>query len=327
KHITDKQVCYIINTVIIPILEYRIYNIILSQTTCNKILSSYLSIAKHKSNLATTTPNSTLLNHNIYGIKNIWDIQLQYHISNFLTRLSDTGLLGTSTQIRLQQLQNNLWSTTNILQHPQPQIDGPNKHSTNFKIILLCNYLNIPILTNTNNSQPTTISDPYTPLEKILQHNNFYNSFKHQLRIKQILFLEQLTSADNYTLLDWTYISPRLNYLSKGRKPKWFTTLEIIILDYTSTRVISNQFWPLSNNSLAYTTGHYSIRAKPWLITYLLPSTTVIVSKAQHLFSEKNTVSITHWTLQPNSDSSNLYPYLNPTCFPCQSCNLNSKKV
>src|SRR5437868_11443803 len=152
KHITDKQVCYIINTVIIPILEYRIHNIILSQTTCNKILSSYLSIAKHKSNLATTTPNSTLLNHNIYGIKNIWDIQLQYHISNFLTRLCDTELLGISTQIRLQQLQNNLWSTMNILQHPQPQIDGPNKNSTNFKIILLFNYLNIPILTNTNNT-------------------------------------------------------------------------------------------------------------------------------------------------------------------------------
>ena len=66
KHITDKQVSYIINIVIIPILEYRIHNIILSQTTCNKILSSYLSVAKHKSNFATTTPNSTLLNYNIY---------------------------------------------------------------------------------------------------------------------------------------------------------------------------------------------------------------------------------------------------------------------
>ena len=122
-----------------------------------------------------------MLNHNIYGIKNIWDIQLQYHISNFLTRLSDTGLLGISTQIRLQQLQNNLWSTTNILQHPQPQIDGPNKNSTNFKIILLFKYLNIPIITNTNNTQPITISDLYTPLEKNFQYDNLYNSFKHQL--------------------------------------------------------------------------------------------------------------------------------------------------
>ena len=115
KYITDKQVSYIINTMIIPILEYYIHNIVLTQTTCNKIVSSYLTVAKHKANLASTTPNSTLLNHNIYRIKNIWDIQLQYHIYNFLIRLSDTGLLGITTQIRLQQLQNNLWSTTSIL--------------------------------------------------------------------------------------------------------------------------------------------------------------------------------------------------------------------
>jgi len=100
--------------------------------------------------------------------------------------------------------------------------------------------LNIPILTHTNNRQPTTISDPYTPLEKILQHNNLYNSFKHQLRTKQILFLEQLTSADNHTLLDWTHISLRLNYLPKSHKPKWFITLETVILENSLTRIISN---------------------------------------------------------------------------------------
>ena len=76
KQITDKQAAYIINTVLLPILEYRIHNIVLSQTTCNKILSKYLTIAKHKAKLPRTTPNSTMLNHNIYGIKNIWDIQL-----------------------------------------------------------------------------------------------------------------------------------------------------------------------------------------------------------------------------------------------------------
>ena len=70
KIITDKQASYIINTVIIPILEYRIHNIVLSQSTCNKILTKYLTVAKHKAKLAKTTPNSTLLNHNIYGIKN-----------------------------------------------------------------------------------------------------------------------------------------------------------------------------------------------------------------------------------------------------------------
>ena len=132
--ITDKQASYIINTVIIPILEYQIHNIVLSQSLCNKILAKYLTVAKHKARLAKSTPNSTMLNHNIYGIKNIWDIQLQHHISNLTSRLNNKELLGTSTHIRLQQLQNNLWSTTNILLHPNSKIDGANKNTTTSKL-------------------------------------------------------------------------------------------------------------------------------------------------------------------------------------------------
>src|SRR5690242_21779958 len=87
KNITDKQATYIINNVIIPIIEYRIHNIVIPKTICNSILSLYLTTAKHKAKLSITTPNSIILNHNIYGIKNIWDIQLQHHISNFLLEL------------------------------------------------------------------------------------------------------------------------------------------------------------------------------------------------------------------------------------------------
>src|SRR5260363_459071 len=77
KNITDKQISYIINMVIIPTIEYRLHNIILPQFTCNKILGKYLTIAKHKAHLSCSTPNSTMLNHNLYNIRNIWDIQLQ----------------------------------------------------------------------------------------------------------------------------------------------------------------------------------------------------------------------------------------------------------
>src|ERR1043165_8126703 len=52
KNITDKQITYIINTVIIPTLEYRIHNIVLPKTICNCILAKYLTVAKHKSHLA-----------------------------------------------------------------------------------------------------------------------------------------------------------------------------------------------------------------------------------------------------------------------------------
>jgi len=84
KKITDKQIIYIINSVIIPTLEYRIHNIILPQTICKGILAKCLTVAKHKSNLSRSIPNSTMLNPYLYNVHNIWDIQLQHHITNFL---------------------------------------------------------------------------------------------------------------------------------------------------------------------------------------------------------------------------------------------------
>ena len=135
KKITDKQAIYIINTVIIPTIEYRLHNIVLQCTICDSILSKYLTVAKHKASLSRSTPNSTMLNPHIYNIRNIWDIQLQHHITSFQNRLNNPDTLGTSTKIRLQQLQNNLWSSINILQHKQPLIDEPNKLTLNFQII------------------------------------------------------------------------------------------------------------------------------------------------------------------------------------------------
>jgi ribonuclease HI/endonuclease/exonuclease/phosphatase family metal-dependent hydrolase len=325
KNITDKQTSYIINNVIIPIFEYRIHNIVLPQYICNKILSKYLTIAKHKAKLSKTTPNSTMLNHNIYGIKNVWDIQLQHHTSNFLNRINNQDLLGTTTHIRLQHLQNNLWSTTNILQHPNPVIDGLNKNTTTFKIILLFKYLNLTITTNSNLSTPHTINSSHTPIEQFLSSDKSYSIFKQQLRSKRILFLEQLTSADNTTLLLWNHISPRLNYLPKGKQPKWFSIIENrITINNTTRQIISDISLP-TINSLSFQTGHYKTKKNTWLITY--SDNNIIIGKARRFNIESNTISITHWLSNIDPNITSLYPTPEIECRPCSGCNLNSNRI
>ena len=325
KMITDKQASYIINTVITPILEYRIHNIVLSQSLCNKILAKYLTVAKHKARLAKSTPNSTMLNHNIYGIKNIWDIQLQHHISNLTSRLNNKELLGTSTHIRLQQLQNNLWSTTNILLHPNPKIDGANKNTTTFKIIQLLKHLELSIHAHSDIMQPYTIDLPYTPLENILQTHTNYPIFKCQLRSKHIIFLEQLTSFDNSVLLTWEHISPRINSLIPGKIPKWFTILENKITTNSITRQLISTLQLPSVNSLSYTTGHFNTKNKPWLITY--KEQTIIMGKARRFNQQTNTISITYWTSEIDETKTTLYPTSNIICYPCTGCSLNSKRI
>ena len=117
------------HTVIIPSIENRLQNIVFSQSYYNKILSQHIGLVKHKAKLSRTIPTSTLLHLQIYNIKNIWDIQLQHHISNFFKWLNNTDLLRVSTQIRVQQLQNNFWSPISILSHSNPVIDKHNKQT------------------------------------------------------------------------------------------------------------------------------------------------------------------------------------------------------
>jgi hypothetical protein len=219
KQITETQARYIINIVIIPTIEYRIQNIVLNQNTCNKILTQHISLVKQKAKLSRTIPTSSLLHPQIYNIKHIWDIQLQHHISNYLKRLNNSSLVGISTRIRLQQLQNNLWSSISILAHPNPIIDGHNKHSTNFKISQLITHINWSISPSLSYKIPFTITEQSTTLESLLSVHPKYITFKKQLRNHKILFLDQLTSFDNLCLLHWKHISPKLNKLPKGRKP------------------------------------------------------------------------------------------------------------
>ena len=99
-------------------------------------------------------------------------------------------------------VQNNLWSTTNILHHPNLLIDRPNKQTTSFKIIQLFSHLGLSVTPNPMYDIPYTVNTGTITLESILSSHSKYLSFKKQLRQHHILFLDQLTTYDNFCLLD-----------------------------------------------------------------------------------------------------------------------------
>src|SRR6185436_4932736 len=95
KCITDTQAQFIINTVIIPTIKYRLHNIVLSQAICKKILAHHIGLVKQKAKLSHTIPTSTLLHPQLYNIHNIWNIQLQHHIFNYIKHFNNAEILGT----------------------------------------------------------------------------------------------------------------------------------------------------------------------------------------------------------------------------------------
>jgi ribonuclease HI len=282
-------------------------------------------LVKQKAKLSRTIPTSTLLHPQIYNVKNIWDIQLQHHITNYIKRLNNLDLLGISSLIRLQQLQNNLWSTSSILSHPNPIIDGPNKSTTNFKIIQLINHLGWNVSSNNASNIPFTLNEGTVTLESILSSHPKYSIFKKQIRHCQLLFLDQLTTYDNICLLDWKHISPRLNKLPKGRIPTWFSVLEETTISHSYHRKLYDKFNFPETNYFSYTTGHFSHKPKPWLITIL--NEQIIVGKARRQPTTNDLTLITHWQCDIQFQFTCLYPILPTTTYICPGCNLNSQII
>ena len=150
---------------------------------------------------------------------------------------------------------------------PNPTIDGKNKYSTNFKIIQLLQHLNMQIDAHSSIIWPNTIIHNAYPLELLLNQHNAYNTFKKQLKTKNILYLDQLTTMDNSSLLEWEHLSPRIGYLPRGKKPTWFKYLENTLIENPLSRKLTQQPTLTSNNYFSYTTGHFGKQHKPWLIT------------------------------------------------------------
>jgi len=81
KILTDKQLLYIYNTVIIPKLEYRTQLSCLTKNDCFNLQFPYRTLFKHKLKLSKTCPNSILFNRLLYNFRDLYDVTLQSKIS------------------------------------------------------------------------------------------------------------------------------------------------------------------------------------------------------------------------------------------------------
>src|SRR5438045_6706674 len=69
KLLTDKQLLYLYNMVIIPKLEYRTQLTFLSRRECDNIIKPFRKLFKQKLHLATSIPNAILENKLIYNLE------------------------------------------------------------------------------------------------------------------------------------------------------------------------------------------------------------------------------------------------------------------
>jgi len=235
KPITDTQAIYIFNMVVIPMLEYNLNDMVLTETECAKITTKFLSVIKNKACLTCTTPNALMFAREAYNVCNLWDRQLQMHSSNLLNRLNDKGAMGFTTRIRLQNLQNLFWSKISVLTSSDVVRTSRNQSLIN-DILKICKEHNIRFQTSDNITDSLIIKGGNISIEEMLHEFNCYHQYQKSLRVRQILYLEQLTSYNGKRLLQWQEITGNNR---RGPKPGWFKLLESKLLNNSIDRGIA----------------------------------------------------------------------------------------
>ena len=118
KPLTDKQLRYLNNMVLIPRLEYRSKLIILSEKECDALYRPMRLLIKQKLKLRKCTPNATLHSKLSYGFNDLNSNAIQAKIQQFINIINapiEDSVLGKSSIIRLKQLQSQFWLYDNPL--------------------------------------------------------------------------------------------------------------------------------------------------------------------------------------------------------------------
>src|SRR5947207_2365313 len=154
KWITDKHMLYIYNKLIIPRIEYRSQLVVLTKQEYASIISPFRKLFKRKLKLASTIPNAILDNNYIYQFRDLYELNKQSKISNFTIQInSPSSLLGKIMNIRIRQLQEDLWLKESPLSYfPYNSFNSRNqKNNFIFANLLLCKHNNFDFIVNSEN--------------------------------------------------------------------------------------------------------------------------------------------------------------------------------
>ncbi|RHZ45504.1 hypothetical protein Glove_673g5 [Diversispora epigaea] len=184
KPITDKQTIYIFNAVVIPMLERY-------------------------------CPLRRLIHaKEAYDVCHLWDRPLQMQSNNLFNRLNDKGMLGCSTRVRLQHLQNSFWSGQSITELLFTMKTKRGRSLLN-DILVICKTHDLTFKLSKNLNDNLLIKGGNITIEEILDDKISHNG-------KILLHWQEITNNDR-----------------RGPKPGWFKTLENKLLTDIKTRVLS----------------------------------------------------------------------------------------
>src|SRR5215216_2837495 len=234
KVLTDKQIIYIYNIVILPKIMYRMQLTFLGHKACDKFMGSFRRILKTKLSLSNNTPIAAFHTPLVYNLTHLFDCQIQDKTAALYNISNNKGLIGLTSNIRILQLQILEWLPTS------PLNSWPHDDSAPFKdwiAALLSTLKKWNLEFKAVTPMQYNVIGGSLPIYTQFSQNN-YRKIIDVLRKKNLIFCDQLISSDRTFL--YTYADTKIydNRRTPIRTPKWFTKLELS-LNINTTRRLS----------------------------------------------------------------------------------------
>ena len=228
KKLLPSQISSLFNLILQPSLEYLLQIIPIQKNTQTK-LSRLLSIQTKKMlSLAKNTNNISLTNPLTFNLPTLTNIIQKVSISNAERTFNTLPLLHNIGILRIKSWLSKIWfpklNKETLLTHY--------RKTQNYTLLFHLSQLarnNITIsLPFQITNYPSFLSEHSLLIYNILPPTPNYLTI-NSLKNNKILFIEQITTANNNSLLPWNNIYLRTNKATKGRQPSWFTRLLQII--------------------------------------------------------------------------------------------------
>ncbi|GBC39515.2 hypothetical protein GLOIN_2v1480544 [Rhizophagus irregularis DAOM 181602=DAOM 197198] len=202
KRLTDKQMVYIFNMLIVPRVKYCTQLIVLTEKECDELIVPFRKMFKNKLGLAITAPNAIVHMKEIYNVKSFHDNQLQAKITNFVIQINDENELGKIMEIRLFNLQEMLMLTKNPLKELSFDdiVRFKKIFPTLFRNIFLLENISLAKKHNFDFKVESVINNMEVKggnltIKEVLKKDTYFNNFK-LIKKLNIIFLDQILTLD-----------------------------------------------------------------------------------------------------------------------------------
>ena len=321
KRLTDKQLIYLHNAVLMPKIEYWMLTQTFTQDTCARAQKPFTSVLKNKLKLALSVPNFFIFCKEAYNVFNLYELMCSMHISNFYYNINGSSTLTNIYQIRLRNLQRELWIPFSPLAIKDfaswPSKNGQLRNDIIFSILKIANSLSISFSSPTLDSS-FNINNGNLPLVDLM--STVYQKSLPLIRPRNIMFLSQLVTCDGRALLKWPEAAQRFCNKGVSKEPTWYSHLRSIVVqsplsdDIKDTYASKMTNLPIPSFPMLKPTPS----AKEWIFTWCPIDNRAIFGYSNKKVSGQM-VAFVHWI--PDTTTSLLTPTSAPmSLIRCPGC-------